>query len=182
MQIFYDFIPEEGFDKVSGLAGQAGGTTLPAAYTPTSGKARFTTKPDKVTYEYNTGKTDGGNPVKMDVALTVTGVTVDYTIQVTVSGHGRVTRQGSTDPLSGDVTVSAGSNVTFVVSADAGHEIDYLKVDGAPVGVLAGTAHYEYPFPNVAANHRLEARFKPKPVPQFTISREIGRASCRERV
>ena len=164
------FILEEGFDKVSGLAGQAGGTTLPAAYTPTSGKARFTTKPDKVTYEYNTGKTDGGNPVKMDVALTVTGVTVDYTIQVTVSGHGRVTRQGSTDPLSGDVTVSAGSNVTFVASADAGHEIEYLKVDGAPLAVPAGTAHYEHPFPNVAANHRLEARFKAKPVPQFTIT------------
>ncbi len=164
------FILEEGFDKVSGLAGQAGGTTLPAAYTPTSGKARFTTKPDKVTYEYNTGKTDGGNPVKMDVALTVTGVTVDYTIQVTASGHGRVTRQGSTDPLSGDVTVSAGSSVTFVASADAGHEIEYLKVDGAPLAVPAGTAHYEHPFPNVAANHRLEARFKAKPVPQFTIT------------
>ena len=50
---------------MSGLAGQAGGTTLPAAYTPTSGKARFTTKPDKVTYRYNTGKTDGRNPVKI---------------------------------------------------------------------------------------------------------------------
>ena len=160
------FIPAEGFNKVSGLTGQAsGGVTLIATYTPTSGKARFTTKPDKVTYGYNTGKTDGGNPVKMDVALTVTGVTVDYTIQVTVSGHGRVTRQGATDPLSGDVTVSAGSSVTFVASADAGYEIDYLKVDGAPLAVPAGTAHYEYPFPNVAANHRLEARFKPRPVP-----------------
>ena len=95
--------------------------------------------------------------------------TPHFTIHVTTSGNGRVMHQGSTDPLSGDVAVPAGSDVTLVISADAGYEIESLKVDGTPVPVLAGTASYEHPFPSVGANHRLEAKFKAKPAPHFTI-------------
>ena len=90
---------------------------------------------------------------------------VQHTITVTASGHGRVMREGSTEALSGNVAVFPGSSVTFVISADAGYEIEYLEVNNTPVSIPAGTTRYEHTIPNVAANHRLEARFKPRPVP-----------------
>ena len=58
--------------------------------------------------------------------------------------------------------------MTFVVSADAGYEIESLKVDGAPVSIPAGTVRYEYPIRNVTKDYRLEARFKAKSTPPVT--------------
>lgn len=79
---------------------------------------------------------------------------------MSVSGHGRVTRRGSTEALSGDVAVSKGSSVTFVALADAGYEIEYLKVDGTRVSIPSGATRHEYAFRNVTEDHTLRAAFK----------------------
>ena len=154
-------IPAEGRGKVSGLAGQAGGvTTTPAPiYDPASGKATFSSQPEKVTYQYNTG-----NPsYPMDVTLTIAGVTTEHTITVTASGNGKV--MGGNVIVSSPVSVLHGSSVTFAASADAGYEIESLKVDGNPVNAASGMERYPYTFSNVSEDHTLEARFKAKAAP-----------------
>ena len=61
--------------------------------------------------------------------------------------------------------VSADSTVTFLVSADAGYEIAYLRDNAVSVDVPAGAARYEHTISNVGANHRLEAAFKAQSTP-----------------
>ena len=85
------------------------------------------------------------------------------TITVSVSGRGRVTRQGSTEALSGNVAVFPGDDATFVILADAGYEIADLRVDDAPVSVPSRAARYEYTFHNVTENHTLRVAFKARP-------------------
>ena len=84
-------------------------------------------------------------------------------ITVSVSGRGRVTRQGSTEALSGDVAVFPGDDETFVILANAGYEIADLRADNAPVSVPSRAARYEYTFRNVTENHTLRVAFKARP-------------------
>ncbi len=149
------FIPREGFIKVTRLAGLSGGMSIPAVYDSTSGKATFDAEPEKVTYRY---VTSNDKAPLMDVTLIVGNV-----ITVSVSGRGRVTHQGSTEALSGDVVVSKGKDATFVVSADAGYAIASLRVDDAPVSVPLVATRYEYTFRNVTENHTLRVAFKARP-------------------
>ena len=154
------FLSKDRFVNVKTLAGQAGGTPLSANYDPASGKATFNAKPVTVTYRYATGNTEA--PL-MDVTLIESN-----TITVSVSGRGRVTRQGSTEALSGSVAVFPGDDATFVILADAGYEIADLRVDDAPVSVPSRTARYEYTFRNVTKNHTLRSgagppRFRTQP-------------------
>ncbi len=149
------FIPADQFSKVTNIAAKASGDVPLPLQSFSNGKAAFNARPATVTYRYATDNTE--NPTRfslMDVTLTPTN-----TITVTASDRGRVMLKGSTDPLSGPVSVDAGS-VTFVVLADAGCEIGSLKVDGVPVSVPAGAARYEQTFPGVTADHRLETSFK----------------------
>ena len=149
------FLSKDRFVNVKNLAGQAGGTPLSANYDPASGKATFNAKPVTVTYWYATGNTQASS---MDVTLIESN-----TITVSVSGRGRVTRQGSTEALSGNVAVFPGDDATFVILADAGYEIADLRVDNAPVSVPSRAARYEYTFHNVTENHTLRVAFKARP-------------------
>ena len=154
------FLSKDRFVNVKNLAGQAGGTPLSANYDPASGKATFDAEPEKVTYRYDTkGRVGFGGPgIEMDVTLIESN-----TITVSVSGRGRVTRQGSTEALSGNVAVFPGDDATFVILADAGYEIADLRVDNAPVSVPSRAARYEYTFHNVTENHTLRVAFKARP-------------------
>ena len=154
------FIPREGFIKVTRLAGLSGGMSIPAVYDSTSGKATFDAEPEKVTYRYDTkGRVGFGGPgIEMDVTLIESN-----TITVSVSGRGRVTRQGSTEALSGSVAVFPGDDATFVILADAGYEIADLRADNAPVSVPSRATRYEYTFRNVTENHTLRVAFKARP-------------------
>ncbi len=154
------FLSKDRFVNVKNLAGQAGGTPLSANYDPASGKATFDAEPEKVTYRYDTkGRVGFGGPgIEMDVTLIESN-----TITVSVSGRGRVTRQGSTEALSGNVAVFPGDDATFVILADAGYEIADLRADNAPVSVPSRAARYEYTFHNVTENHTLRVAFKARP-------------------
>ena len=150
------FLSPDRFFKVKDLAGKdSGGAPLTPLSFLNNGKVTFKTKPVTVTYRYATGNTEA--PL-MDVTLIESN-----TITVSVSGRGRVTRQGSTEALSGSVAVFPGDDATFVILADAGYEIADLRVDDAPVSVPSRTARYEYTFRNVTKNHTLRAAFKSGP-------------------
>ena len=155
------FLSRDRFDKVKDLAGKASdGTPLTPLSFLNNGKATFNAKPVTVTYRYDTkGHAGFGGPgIEMDVTLIESN-----TITVSVSGRGRVTRQGSTEALSGDVAVFPGDDATFVILADAGYEIADLRVDNAPVSVPSRAARYEYTFHNVTENHTLRVAFKARP-------------------
>ena len=148
------FLSPDWFVNVKDLAGKAGSTDLTARYDSGSGKISFDAQPEKVTYRYDTGK----DAYPMEVTLTE--LQARYTINVTVSGHGRITLQNSTKALSGDMTVSADSSVAFVVSADAGYEIESLTDNNVPVlGVLGDTSR-THTIRNVRRAHRLKAAFR----------------------
>ncbi|WP_299302279.1 Synerg-CTERM sorting domain-containing protein [uncultured Fretibacterium sp.] len=150
------FLSPDRFFKVKDLAGKdSGGAPLTPLSFLNNGKVTFKTKPVTVTYRYATGNTEA--PL-MDVTLIESN-----TITVSVSGRGRVTRQGSTEALSGSVAVFPGDDATFVILADAGYEIADLRADNAPVSVPSRTARYEYTFRNVTKNHTLRAAFKSGP-------------------
>ena len=152
------FLSRDRFDKVKDLAGKASdGTPLSANYDLASGKATFNAKPVTVTYRYDTqGHAGfGGLEIEMDVTLIESN-----TITVSVSGRGRVTRQGSTEALSGNVAVFPGDDETFVILANAGYEIADLRADNAPVSVPSRATRYEYTFRNVTENHTLRAAFR----------------------
>ena len=72
---------------------------------------------------------------------------------------------GSIAP-SGPITVRAGSDETFVISAGTGYHIADVVVDGSSVGPVAS-----YLFPNVQANHSIAATFA---VDVLTISASAG--------
>ena len=163
------FLPADRFGKVSDLAGHTSGGTRFSPQSFSNGKATFEAKPEKVTYRYDTGK----DAYPMEVSLVEAmepPVSPDipvpnYRITVIPSDHGRITLQGSTEALSGDVIVSADSTVTFLVTADAGYEIAYLRDNAVSVDVPAGAARYEHTIPNVRTAHRLEAAFKAQSTP-----------------
>ena len=163
------FLSADRFVNVKDLSGKAGSADLTARYNFGSGKAAFDAKPEKVTYRYDTGK--AAYPMEVSLVEAIKppispDVPVpNYRITVFPSYHGRITLQNATEALSGDVIVSAGSTATFVVSADAGYEIAYLRDNAVSVSVPAGAARYEHTIPNVWTAHRLEAAFKAKSTP-----------------
>ena len=154
------FLSRDRFDKVKDLAGKASDGTPLNPQSFLNGKATFNAKPVTVTYRYDTkGHAGFGGPgIEMDVTLIESNA-----ITVSVSGRGRVTRQGSTEALSGDVAVFPGDDETFVILADAGYEIADLRADNAPVSVPSRAARYEYTFRNVTENHTLRVAFKARP-------------------
>ena len=70
------FLPSDRWGNVSRLAGKNGGTDLVARYDSASGKASFTAKPEKVTYQYDTGNGD----CPMEVTLTTELVSPDVSV------------------------------------------------------------------------------------------------------
>ena len=98
---------------------------------------------------------------------TFENVTADHTIAATFSAQqftitATAGNNGTITP-SGVQTVAYGATPTFTVTADAGYEIDEVRVDGQVVTLTNGA----YTFAAVAANHEIFAAFKVK---SYTIT------------
>ena len=78
---------------------------------------------------------------------TKTDVVGDYTIEASSGANGTISPEGS-------VTVTAGADKTFTITADAGYHISDVTVDGKSVGVRS-----EYKFENVWGNHAIHVTF-----------------------
>jgi len=72
-----------------------------------------------------------------------------YTITATAFGGGTITPSGL-------VVVPGGTDTTFTITANPGHNLDSVVVDGANQGVITS-----YTFSNVSANHTIKAYFSP---------------------
>jgi len=75
--------------------------------------------------------------------------TVYYTITATAFGGGTITPSGL-------IVVPGGTDTTFTITANPGHNLDSVVVDGANQGVITS-----YTFYNVSANHTIKAYFSP---------------------
>ncbi len=98
---------------------------------------------------------------------TFENVTADHTIAATFSAQqftitATAGNNGTITP-SGVQTVAYGATPTFTVTADAGYEIDEVRVDGQVVTLTNGA----YTFAAVAADHEIFAAFKVK---SYTIT------------
>ncbi len=56
---------------------------------------------------------------------------------------------------SGSVAVSAGTDLSFSISANSGYQISDIKVDNSSVGVRS-----TYRFSNITSNHTISATFR----------------------
>jgi len=80
------------------------------------------------------------------------GFTYPYTITSSVvGGHGTI------EPL-GLVTVEAGGNQSFIVTADGGYYIDDIIIDGVPTTEGLSSPH-TLTFTNISSDHTIEATF-----------------------
>lgn len=89
-----------------------------------------------------------------------TTTTPTYTITASAGAGGSITP-------SGDVMVAEGADTTFTITPDSCSAIADVLVDAMSVGPLSS-----YPFPNVMADHTIEAVFTP--LPDDTISASAG--------
>ena len=87
-------------------------------------------------YTYNGGNSGGGG-----------GSVTGYVIKASAGANGSISPSGS-------VSVSAGGNKTFTITANAGYKISDVLVDGKSVGAVDS-----YMFEKVRANHTIEALF-----------------------
>ena len=94
--------------------------------------------------------------VTADHAIAATFSAQQFTITATAGANGTITP-------SGVQTVAYGATPTFTVTADAGYEIDEVRVDGQVVTLTNGA----YTFAAVAADHEIFAAFKVK---SYTIT------------
>lgn len=78
---------------------------------------------------------------------TTTKVVGNYTIEASSGANGTISPNGS-------VTVAAGTDKTFTITADVGYHISDVTVDNKSVGVQS-----EYKFENVWGNHTIHATF-----------------------
>ena len=97
---------------------------------------------------------------------TDTNVTADITVQAefATSAHAITATAGAGGSIApaGAVFVGNGASQTFTVTADEGHEVDAVLVDGEPVTLVDNT----YTFVNVTADHAIGATFALK---QYTL-------------
>ncbi|MBQ3739647.1 MAG: fibronectin type III domain-containing protein, partial [Bacteroidales bacterium] len=94
--------------------------------------------------------------VTADHTIAATFSAQQFTITATAGANGTITP-------SGVQTVAYGATPTFTVTADAGYEIDEVRVDGQVVTLTNGA----YTFAAVAADHEIFAAFKVK---SYTIT------------
>lgn len=84
---------------------------------------------------------------------TTTNVVGNYTIKASSGAHGTISPNGS-------VTVTAGANQTFTITADAGYHISDVTVDGVSKGAVSS-----YTFEDVQDNHTIHATFAKNSTP-----------------
>lgn len=87
-------------------------------------------------YTYNGGNSGGGG-----------GSVTGYVIKASAGANGSISPSGS-------VSVSAGGNKSFTITANAGYKISDVLVDGKSVGAVDS-----YMFEKVRANHTIEVLF-----------------------
>ena len=78
--------------------------------------------------------------------------------------HATAGANGSIAP-GGDVSVNIGADQAFTITADAGYEIEDVKVDGASQGAIS-----TYTFTNVQEDHTIEATFKAAQADTYTVN------------
>ncbi len=128
-----------------------------------------------------------GQPVTLtdaDLAgytYTFTNVTADHTINATFTTPANVFTitavagaNGTITP-NGTITVNAGEDKSFVVTPNAGFQIDFLVVDGQALTLgTADLAGYTYTFTNVTADHTINATFRVAEATEYIISATAG--------
>ncbi|BBO77678.1 hypothetical protein DSCW_50950 [Desulfosarcina widdelii] len=113
-----------------------------------------------------------GSSVGAVNAYTFPDVTADHTIEASFAAVPSHTitatsgANGSIDP-SGTVTVFEGGEQAFTITPNTGFAIDDVLVDGSSVGAVNA-----YTFPDVTADHTIEASFAA--VPSHTITATSG--------
>ncbi|MFB2022603.1 S-layer homology domain-containing protein [Pseudoflavonifractor sp. P01025] len=118
------------------------GDTVTITYTYTVTEADV--KAEKVTNNVSvkSKETPGG-----ESGGTTTNVVGNYTIEASSGANGTISPNGS-------VTVTAGADQAFTITADAGYHISDVTVDGVSKGAVSS-----YTFKNVQANHTIRATF-----------------------
>ncbi|MBN1844924.1 MAG: fibronectin type III domain-containing protein [Sedimentisphaerales bacterium] len=99
--------------------------------------------------------------VAADHTIRARFATVTYTLTATATPGGQISPAGTT-------YVGPGENRQFTITADAGYQIQDVKVDGVSVGPVGS-----YTFENVTGNHTLHAEFASQ-VFTITASAEVG--------
>jgi subtilisin family serine protease len=103
-----------------------------------------------------------------DVEITVSGGLPEYIITATAGENGAI------DP-SGEVIVFENYDETFLITGNAGYQIETLLVDNEPVQEAVGQSEYEYTFSEVIQNHTIAATFNEG---IYTVSVEINPADA----
>lgn len=124
------------------------GETVTITYTYTVTEADV--KAEKVTNNVSvkSKETPGG-----ESGGTTTNVVGNYTIEASSGANGTISPNGS-------VTVTAGADKAFTITADAGYHISDVTVDGVSKGAVSS-----YTFENVQANHTIHATFAKNSTP-----------------
>ena len=91
------------------------------------------------------------NNIKADHTIEVIFTNEPLTISATAGANGNISP-------SGDVSVDAGADEAFTITADAGYYVSDVLVDGVSVGAVES-----YPFTNVTSDHTIEAIFATGP-------------------
>ena len=100
--------------------------------------------------EYSASEVAYGQTVNLYQCTTadpVTGGTTTYNIIASVGSGGSISPSGT-------VTVNAGQNQGFTITADTNYQISDVLVDGSSVGIVSS-----YTFTNVQASHTISASF-----------------------
>ncbi len=130
------------------ISGLNVGETVTITYTYTVTEADV--KAEKVTNNVSVTSNEipGGKSGR-----TTTNVVGNYTIKASSGAHGTISPNGS-------VTVTAGADKTFTITADAGYHISDVTVDGVSKGAVSS-----YIFEDVQANHTIHATFAKNSTP-----------------
>lgn len=120
--------------------------TITYTYTVTEADVKAEKVTNKVSVTSN--ETTGG-----EGGETTTKVVGGYTIEASSGANGTISPEGS-------VTVTAGADKTFTITADAGYHISDVTVDGVSKGAVSS-----YIFEDVQANHTIHATFAKNSTP-----------------
>jgi hypothetical protein len=138
----------------------SGGTITPsgAIVVPVGGSQSFSIVPS-AGHSVSDLKVDGVSVGRVS-SYSFTNVTANHTIQASFSANtasytitASAGTGGSISPA-GAVSVAAGGSQSFSITPAAGYSVSDVKVDGASVGRVT-----TYSFPNLSANHTIQASF-----------------------
>ncbi|MFA6570057.1 MAG: T9SS type A sorting domain-containing protein, partial [Bacteroidota bacterium] len=150
--------------RVYGVAG-ANGTIFPKDSTVETGTNLTLQIMPNLGYKVATLAVNGAS-MNPEEEITLLNITSSKTVTATFDATNVYTitataGQGGTITPSGVVNVNEGMSKQFLIAANTGWNIKDVVVDGTSLGVKT-----EHTFPNVTANHTIDATFEQIPVPQ----------------